>query len=308
MPSDLDLAERGALVTGATNGIGREISRLLARRGARVVAGCRSPARFDALRDTLAELEGEAAVERLVPAPADLESSADVDALARRLAADEAPLDLIFVNAGIHDVPHTLTADGHDKTTAANYLGHFRLLHRLASSPGALAPGARIVVSQSQAVHSNPFAWADLRTLASPRARPLRRALWRATASPNSKVLLSLAAIEYTRRVAGGALAGTCFLGASPGALRTGNVEQPGLTMALLRFAAPLLLRPAAEGAELLLWVATAPELAGRSGEVFGTDRRPVRLTRRARDGAMAKRAWELTEQVLGLPSFTPPS
>jgi hypothetical protein len=53
--------------------------------------------------------------------------------------------------------------------------------------------------------------------------------------------------------------------------------------------------------------VATAPELAGRSAEVFGTDRRPVRLTRRARDLATARRAWELTERVLGLPPFAAP-
>jgi hypothetical protein len=76
--------------------------------------------------------------------------------------------------------------------------------------------------------------------------------------------------------------------------------------MALLRLVAPLLLRPAAEGAELLVWVAVAPELSGRSGEVFGRDRRPVRLRSVARDPVLAQRAWEVTEQALGLPPFAP--
>lgn len=305
----LELAGRTALVTGATSGLGLEVGRLLARRGARVLAGCRSAARFDAARAAVAASEGSEAAGRWRPARADLAVAAEVEALAADLArADpsEPPLDLVFVNAGIHDVAHRLGADGQDVTFAANYLGHFRLLHRLGAA-GRLAPAARVVVSQSQSVHSNPFSRADLAALERPAATPVRRVLWRATASPNTKVLLALAAVEWGRRVAGTALAGTTFLGASPGALRTANVEQPGIAMALLRWAAPLLLRPAAEGAELLIWVATVPEAAGRTGAVYGRDRRPVRVHRRALDPATARRAWELSERVLGLPPFVPP-
>jgi hypothetical protein len=155
-------------------------------------------------------------------------------------------------------------------------------------------------------VHGNPFAWADLDAVRAPRATRLRRLAWRATASPNSKVLLALMGIEYARRVRGTSLGGTAFLGASPGALRTGNVDQPGLAMALVRLIGPLLLGPAERGAELLVWVATAPELAGRSGEVYGVDRRPVRLSRRASDPAAARAAWEATERALSLPAFEP--
>ena len=305
MADSLDLAGRTALVTGATSGLGLEIARLLARRGARVLAGCRSPSKLEAVRSRIAAEEGDEAAARLAPALANLEWTGAVEELARRLRGDEPRLDLLFVNAGIHDVPHGLTADGQEQTFAANYLGHFRLVHRLASA-GHLAPAARIVVSQSQSVHSNPFSWADLESLVAPASTRLRRLFWRATASPNTKVLLSLAAIEYARRVEGTALGGTSFLGASPGALRTGNVDQPGVAMKLLELAAPLLLRPAAEGAELLVWVATAPELAGRTAEVYGTDRRPVRLSSRASDPQMAKRAWETTERALSLPAFEP--
>ena len=300
--AEASLAGRTVLVTGATSGIGFEIGRILARSGARVLAGCRSAARFEAARAAVVTADGAGIASRWTPARADLAVGAEVEALADELAAG-APLDLCFVNAGIHDVPHRLTADGHDQTYAANFLGHFRLLHRLAAA-GRLAPAARIVVSQSQAVHSNPFSRADLDALERPAATPLRRALWRATASPNTKVLLALTALEWGRRFAGTPLAGTTFLGASPGALRTGNVEQPGPAMALLRWAAPLLLRPAVEGAELLVWTATAPELGGRSGEVFGRDRRPVRLRRVARDPELAARTWRVAERVLGLPPF----
>jgi len=301
-----DLAGRTALVTGATNGVGAELARRLARRGATVLAGCRSLARFDRLRERIAAEEPAATAARLAPALADLESGAAVEALAARLGAAGVRLDLLFLNAGIHDVPHALTADGQERTFAANYLGHFRLLHRLAAG-GALAPGARVVATQSEAVHSNPFARAALDVLAAPRVTAARRLLWRATASPNTKVLLALAALEYGRRTAGSALEGTRFVAASPGPLRTGNVEQPGLAMALLRRLAPLLLRPAGEGAELVAWVATAPEAGAANGVVFGRDRRPVRLRRVARDAELARRAWLATERALALPPFAPP-
>lgn len=299
----LDLAGRRALVTGATGGLGLELGRLLARRGATVLAGCRSLTRFERARASVAASDGPAAAASWRAAPADLAVDAEVERLAAGLAADP-PLDLVFLNAGIHDVPHALTAAGHERTFAANYLGHFRLLHRLAAT-GRLAANARIVTSQSEAVHSNPFARAAIDVLDRPQSTALGRLAWRATASPNTKVLLALAAIEWTRRTAGSALAGITFLGVSPGPLRTGNVEQPGLAMALLRRLAPLLLRPAATGAELLAWAATAPELAGRGGAVYGRDCGPVRLRAVARDPETARRAWEVTERVLGLPPFS---
>jgi NAD(P)-dependent dehydrogenase (short-subunit alcohol dehydrogenase family) len=302
----LELVGRVALVTGATNGVGAELALRLARRGATVLAGCRAPARFERLRGELAAHDGDAVAARLVPAEADLASGAAVEALSARLLAERVRIDWLFLNAGIHDVPHALTADGQEQTFATNYLGHFRLLHRLALG-GALAPQARIVTTQSEAVHSNPLARADVDVLARPRATAMKRLVWRAIASPNTKVLLALAALEYGRRTAGSVLAGTRFVAASPGPLRTGNVDQPGLAMVLLKRLAPLLLRPAGEGAELLLWVAMAPATEVANGVVFGRDRRPVRLRCAADDPELARRAWEATERALALPAFAPP-
>ena len=299
------LAGRVALVTGATHGVGFELARRLARRGATVLAGCRSLERYRRLQDVLADEDGVVTAACLEPAFADLASQAAVEALAADLLGRRVQLDLLFLNAGIHDAPHGLTSEGLERTLATNYLGHFRLLHRLASG-GALAPDARIVVTQSEAVTGNPLAHADLAALAEPRVTAWRRLVWRAVASPNSKVLLALAAFEYGRRVAGTSFATTRFVAGSPGPLRTGNVDQPGLAMVLLRRLAPLLLRPAGEGADLLLWVATAPEAATASGTVFGRDRRPLRLRRAASDPDLARRAWDATERALGLPPFAP--
>jgi short-subunit dehydrogenase len=84
-----------ALVTGASSGIGRELARMLAGQGTRLVLVAR---RQDRLEQLALELEPMVAVDVVV---ADLADRADVDRVARRLAAADEPIDLLVNNAGI---------------------------------------------------------------------------------------------------------------------------------------------------------------------------------------------------------------
>jgi NAD(P)-dependent dehydrogenase (short-subunit alcohol dehydrogenase family) len=295
--SGLDLSGRRVVITGANSGLGRECARVLALRGAKVGLACRSAMRATAVVDDFAREMGRDVAARCDVLPCDLADLASVRGLASALVASGRPIDLLLLNAGVSNQPYRLTADGIEATFAANYLGHFLLMHLLAEG-GALAPTARLVTPLSSAVHANPWARADLAMLTHPEEHASRFSPVRA--GPSTKVMLAQMVLEFGRRAADTPLAAANFVGVCPGAVRTGNVNQMGAwTRRLLLPLIGLFLRPVSEGVAPLLSAATDPGLT--SGAVLDRRLRPVRLNRASADAAGARRLWDESEQLLGL-------
>jgi NAD(P)-dependent dehydrogenase (short-subunit alcohol dehydrogenase family) len=130
------------LVTGATAGIGEEIARELAARGAQVIVHGRSAGKAEAA----AERTGAQEI-----AVADLASFAQVRAM---VAGLEGPLDALVNNAGIGygTAPPRgeRTEDGHEPTWQVNFLSAFLLTELLRER----LEGGR-VVHMSSGVHSS---------------------------------------------------------------------------------------------------------------------------------------------------------
>jgi len=101
----MELDARCALVTGASQGIGRELARLLVERGCRVVAVGRNAAALGALSGEL----GPA----VTPWPVDLADAAQTAALAEQLPVRCPTLSLVINNAGVQTLAD-LTQDGAD--------------------------------------------------------------------------------------------------------------------------------------------------------------------------------------------------
>ena len=282
----LDLSGKRVLVTGATSGLGREAARVFALRGARVWVACRD---IDKGRHMVEELEGELEV-----LPCELTSMGSVRALADSIES----ADVVMLNAGVFGVPFQLTEDGFERTYAANYLGHFLLVHRLLAR-GALRPGARIVSTLSEGVH-NPLAKVDLQLL----AKPTRGAFSKMMASPATKILLARMAVELTRRAATAGV-DVCMNGASPPATLTDNVNQGGPVLrALGRAIGPLVFKRVEEGAAVLVWAATSPDLAGVSGKAFGAKLSEASLPDKCTDAELARESWDASVGALDLPSW----
>ena len=142
-PDSPRLDGRLAVVTGATGGIGLEIARGLARRGAELILPCRNPAKGAALLERL-RAEGAARCELVAM---DLEDLDAVRAGAREIASLRAgrQIDLLVENAGIWPARYARTRQGHEIAFGVNVLAHFALRRQLAAG-GALARGARVVV------------------------------------------------------------------------------------------------------------------------------------------------------------------
>jgi NAD(P)-dependent dehydrogenase (short-subunit alcohol dehydrogenase family) len=102
--SERRLPGRGAIVTGASRGIGKAIAGAFAREGAAVAVTARTEAQWDprlpgTIHETASEIE--AAGGRAVAIPADLARPEDVDRLVDEARAALGPIDLLVNNAAL---------------------------------------------------------------------------------------------------------------------------------------------------------------------------------------------------------------
>jgi len=122
------LADAVVLVTGSTGGLGREVARRVAGRGAHVIVHGRDRERGAAL---VAEIEADTPGSARFY-PADLSSFDEVRELAAAVRRDYDRLDVLVNNAGIWlDGPRRESDDGHELHFQVNYLSGFLLTHLL---------------------------------------------------------------------------------------------------------------------------------------------------------------------------------
>ncbi|MDR2212607.1 MAG: SDR family NAD(P)-dependent oxidoreductase [Pseudomonadales bacterium] len=121
-----------ALVTGATDGLGKATAERLANKGWRVLLHGRDAAKGEAVTESLRRSSGN---QQLHYFNADLGSLAQTRALAEALRAAEPRLDVLVNNAGIGPrapgAARQLSADGHELFFAVNYLSGYLLTHEL---------------------------------------------------------------------------------------------------------------------------------------------------------------------------------
>lgn len=127
-PVNPPASARIVLVTGSTDGLGRELARRLAADGAHVIVHGRNAQRGHALVDEIAGA-GKGTARFYA---ADFASLADVRRFADDITRDYPRLDLLVNNAGVFlRDERQVSADGHELTFAVNYLASYLLTHRL---------------------------------------------------------------------------------------------------------------------------------------------------------------------------------
>jgi len=148
-----DLAGRTFLITGANTGIGRATATELARRGARVFLGCRSPA--DIGHATADRIKAASGNQNVVFIPLDLAELASVRACAQGFLALGEPLHGLINNAGVPGRRGWTTTDGFELAFGVDHLGHFALTMALLGRLAECAP-ARVVTLASDAHYRAP--------------------------------------------------------------------------------------------------------------------------------------------------------
>jgi 3-oxoacyl-[acyl-carrier protein] reductase len=137
-----------AIVTGAATGIGAATARLLAERGARVLAVGLQPER---LRETVAAIDGAEAFD------ADVSDPAQIEAVAARAKEAFGGADILVNNAAVYPLGpwHEADAAEWDAVYATNVRGYFLLAK--AVRPQMLARGGGAIVN----VASVTFYWGE---------------------------------------------------------------------------------------------------------------------------------------------------
>lgn len=278
-----------AVVTGASSGIGLETAKALAAEGWRVIAHGRDPARSAAaLEAILAEAKG-VPVDMIV---ADLSLMAEVDRMAREITALTDRVDALINNAGGSPKEQVVTAEGYEATFTGNHLGHFLLTDRLlpllrAAAAERPAGAVRVLNTSSSAHEATPgLDWNDLQLLQN--FQP-------AVAYCNAKLANILFTRELARRLAADRIVVHAM---HPGMVDSNFAARTDDNMRAYLEARKAEAVTSREGADTLIWLATADEPGTTTGGYFH-QRAPMAVSALAQDRASAERLWAESEALV---------
>ena len=291
-----DQSGRTAIVTGANSGLGLITARELARAGARVVLACRNTEKGGA---AVGEIQAAAPGATVELEALDLGSLESVRAFAERYRGGHGNLDLLVNNAGVMAPPRRETADGFELQLGTNHLGHFALTGLLIGAMDG-RDDARVVTLTSGAHRIGHIAFDDLQS-----ENGYKR--WRAYGQ--SKLANLLFALELDRRLRA-AGSGIKSVAAHPGYAATNlqSAAAPFVDRMVMVVSNAVLAQSAERGALPQLYAATQPGVEG--GSFVGPDGfqeqrgypQPVRPhNREAYDEEIARRLWEVSEELTGV-------
>lgn len=135
------------LVTGATDGIGKQTALELAQMGHEVLIHGRSMEKSSAV---CREIEHETGNQRVQAVAADLTDFSEIDRLVVSLEKEFSRLDVLVNNAGVFENEQVILPNGFERTFMVNYLAPFALTLHLMELLKA-SPAARIVNVSSMA-------------------------------------------------------------------------------------------------------------------------------------------------------------
>jgi len=274
---------RRVIVTGANSGIGRAAAEAFVAAGAHVVLAVRDPAKG---ASAAASMSGSTEVR-----PLDLASVASVREFAAEWSGD---IDLLINNAGVMIPPLSRTADGFELQFGTNHLGHFALTNLLLEHITG-----RVVTVSSTGHRIGSIDFDDLGW----ERKPYRA--WRAYGQSKLANLLFTAELQRRLTAAGSPVLATA---AHPGYAAT-NLQfhsQRRLFDLVGAVGNRLLAQDERGGALPTLYAAVADipgnSFAGPGG--FMEQRGAPKLVGRssaARDANLARRLWEVSEQLTGV-------
>lgn len=263
------------LVSGATDGIGRETARQLLGLGHRVLVHGRSREKAETAAGRLAK---DSPREAPVPVWGDLSRMREIAALAQQVRGQCEALDVLINNAGVLEKRQRFSEDGFEMTMAVNHFAVFQLARLLLDLVQAASAGR--IVTVSSMVHGSGSL--DLDAPSFLRAAGAYSGYDAYCASKLANVLFTT---ELARRLGGGKVTANCL---HPGVIGT----------KLLRAGFAMGGSPVEDGARTPVFLATSDAVVGVTGKYFN-DCREAQYSAAARDPALARSLWQASEAAL---------
>jgi retinol dehydrogenase-14 len=276
-------AERVALVTGASSGIGLHTALGLAQAGMQLAMVGRDRDRTEAARRFVRERSGSDQIRIFL---ADFARLAEVRRLAEEILFAHDRIDLLVNNAGLMSRRYRFSFDGFELTFAMNHLAPFLLTNLLLDRLKASTP-ARIVNVASEAHRGHRLNFSDL-------ARPHDWGTLRAYG--RSKLCNILFTRELAARLDGSGVIATCL---HPGVVATAIGQRGGLTELAWRLMKPFMKSPE-QGAQTSLFLATDADPQPFHGG-YVIDQALAHPDPAALDGNVARRLWEESTRLVSL-------
>jgi len=287
------------IVTGGNSGIGFEAGLALAGKHAQVILTARSMDKGEAAVRSIREKYPKAEITLMELDLADLKS---VRNFVQAFLAKYKRLDILINNAGVMAIPKRKTTDGFEMQFGTNHLGHFALTGLLLPVLKATSNGR--IVTVSSGVHvSGDMHFDDLQW---------EKAYDRWGAYAQSKLANLLFAYELQRKLSttGSSLSSVgCHPGYAATNLQSAGPQMDGSAFRLwmMNLANAILAQGQDMGALPTLYAAVAADVngcdyIGPTG-MGGMRGYPVKVmsNNKSYDEALAKRLWQVSEELTGV-------
>ena len=275
----LDLSTKTYLVTGCNAGLGMETVRVLALRGARVLALARTLEKAKQVSDPIPG--------NVVPICCELSEPFSIRAAIQEVRALNIELDAVIANAGIMALPKPERKNGYELQFFTNHVGHFFLVTGLLDQ---LAANGRVVMVSSAAHEMTYREGIQFDNLSGEKGY----SPWKAYGQ--SKLCNLLLARHLATRLP---LPGQTANAIHPGVIATSLMRNmnPFVTIAG-RLVSPIFMKTIEQGASTQTYVATHPSLSGVSGKYF-SNCNEKHSSRYGRDSILASALWEKTQEIV---------
>jgi NAD(P)-dependent dehydrogenase (short-subunit alcohol dehydrogenase family) len=274
------------MVTGANAGIGKATALDLAQMGATVVMVCRSKQRAESALSEIVRLSGNEEVAYLL---ADLSSQVSIHKLVMDFKSHYSNLHVLINNAGEIPRKRTVTVDGFEYQFAVSHLAYFLLTMLLLDILKASAPSR--IINVASMLHQ--FANIDFEDLQS------EQSYQSSIVYNRTKLANLLFTYELARRLRGTQVTVNCL---HPGVTRTKLLDD--FSPRLLRPLVSVFSSSPEKGARTSIYLASSPEVEGVSGKYF-MNKKVVQSSKTSRDESLARRLWQVSEELTELQSHS---